>query len=272
MAKSKSGKQTTPSMAELADPHQLYQDTVQCVESEIDFVDATFKQLKGREALLIREDFCGTANASCEWVRRGAAKTAIGVDIDPEVQAWGRIHNLSTLSSDEQARISLVTDDVRTARAPPVDAVLAMNFSYWYFKTREEMRNYFRCVRDALKDDGVLFMDAYGGYEAYEEMDEEREEDGYTYIWDQSRYNPITGETLCHIHFEFPDGSRLDEAFTYDWRLWSLPEIREILLEAGFGNATVYWDMAEDEDENDYQQSEEGEADAGWLAYIVAEK
>ena len=66
-------------------------------------------------------------------------------------------------------------------------------------------------------------------------------------IWDQKAYNPINGDMLCHIHFSFPDGSKIKKAFTYDWRLWTLPEIRELLLEAGFQRATVYWEGTNEE-------------------------
>ncbi len=46
-------------------------------------------------------------------------------------------------------------------------------------------------------------------------------------------------ETLCHIDFKFEDGSVQKRAFSYDWRLWILPEIREVLAEAGFRRSTV---------------------------------
>ena len=49
--------------------------------------------------------------------------------------------------------------------------------------------------------------------------------------------NPITHATTCHIHFKFPDGSKLKKAFTYEWRLWTAPEIRELLLVALLGAA-----------------------------------
>ena len=57
-----------PSLADKADKHVLYEDAVQCVEAEIDFVDDTFKKLRNRSARSLREDFCGTNNSSCEWV------------------------------------------------------------------------------------------------------------------------------------------------------------------------------------------------------------
>ena len=55
-------------MAEQADIHELYELSVQNVENEIEFLQTTFKTLTGRTAFLFREDFCGTASASCQWV------------------------------------------------------------------------------------------------------------------------------------------------------------------------------------------------------------
>ena len=77
-----------------------------------------------------------------------------------------------------------------------------------------------------------------------------------------------------HIHFKFPDGSRIKKAFTYEWRLWTAPEIRELLLEAGFRNPTVYWEGEDEDGEGNGEFSPEarGEADLAWIAYIVAEK
>ena len=53
------------------DKHAFYQQAVQCVEAEIDFVTETFRQLRQRPAVSLREDFCGTAQTTCEWVKRG---------------------------------------------------------------------------------------------------------------------------------------------------------------------------------------------------------
>ena len=57
-------------LAAKTDRYLLYQRAVQCVEAEIDFVDDTFTKLRGRKAVLLREDFCGTLHTSCEWIRR----------------------------------------------------------------------------------------------------------------------------------------------------------------------------------------------------------
>lgn len=263
------------SQAERADRHKLYQKSVQDTGFEFEFVDATFKRLRGRSAHRLREDFCGTAAMCCEWVRQRRDNHALGVDLDPEVLAWGRENNLSELKPAEQRRVTLIEGNVLDVDLEPVDLLLAMNFSYQCFKERGTLRQYFECARKALCDDGVMIMDAFGGYDAIREMTERTEHKKFTYIWDQHRYDPVTGEILCYIHFSFPDGSKLKRAFTYDWRLWTLPELREILLEAGFQRVTVYW-QGTDEETNEgngvFEPAEHGDADPAWICFISAEK
>lgn len=263
-----------PKRAETADRHDLYQRAVQSVDDEVAFISARFKEIRGRDLILIREDFCGTASVACAWVASGPNRRAIGVDIDPEVLNWGRENNVAKLDADAQKRVQLIQEDVFTVKTEPVDAVLAMNFSYWLFQERAKMLAYFRSLRDALKSDGLLFLDAYGGYEAHQVIEEERECDGFTYVWDQADFDPVTHQMQCYIHFKFPDGSKMKRAFSYVWRLWSLPELKDLLLEAGFKNVQFWWEGAdEDGDGNgEFQQVERGEADAGWIAYLIAEK
>ncbi len=261
-------------MAEQADRHELYEASVQNVEEECRFVSRIFEELKGRPAVSWREDFCGTASAACEWVRRDDSRTAVGVDIDPEVLGWGRNNRVSDLSAEQQARLRLIEANVLDVDTGKVDCVGAFNFSYWIFQTRPLMIEYFTKIRETLVDDGVFFLDAFGGYEAYEEMKEKTKYENFTYVWEQARYSPITGEMDCYIHFKFPDKSRLKKAFRYTWRLWSLPEITEMLSEAGFRNPTVYWEGTDKDGEGDgvFTPDALGEADAGWIVYIVAEK
>ena len=261
-------------MAERADRHELYEASVQNVEEECKFVSKTFEKIRGRKALSFREDFCGTASAACQWTRQGTEHTAVGIDIDAEVLQWGRQNRLSQLNADQQARIKLIEGNVLEAESGPVDVVGAFNFSYWIFQTRPLMLVYFGRIRDSLKPDCVFFLDAFGCYEAYEEMKEKTKYDNFTYIWEQARYSPVSGEMDCYIHFKFPDKSKLKRAFSYTWRLWSLPEITELLAEAGFKNPTVYWEGTDKDGEGNgvFTPDTRGEADAGWIAYIVAEK
>lgn len=274
-ASSRRGKGKLP-MAVAADRHVCYQLSVQAVDAEIDFVDDTFKDLRGRRPEVIREDFCGTANSSCEFVKRRRTNRAYGVDLDGATLDWGREHNINGLSPAARKRVTLLQENVLTVRTEPVDAVLAMNFSYYTFQKRETLRQYFKNVHRSLGDGGIFFLDCYGGSEAHSECREKRKiNKDFTYIWEQSRYSPITGEMCCYIHFHFADGSKMNKAFEYVWRLWTLPEIREVLAEAGFAKTTVYWEGTE-EDTNEgngiFEPNEVGDADPAWIAYIVAEK
>ncbi len=267
-----------PTVAQTADRHRLYERAVQNPRAEVDFVDRTYRQLRGRSARWLREDFCGTAAVCCEWVRRRKTNRAIGVDLDPEVLGWGRRHNLAVLSETQRVRIQLLEQDVLTPATRPLDLVLAMNFSYWLLAGRAALRDYFAQVRAALAPDGVFFLDAYGGYDSYRLIIEERAlEDPdlgrFVYQWEQALYDPVSGRLVCHIHFNFEDGSRLERAFSYDWRLWSLPEIREMLAEAGFSRVLVYWQGwdADGRPDGRFEPVESGEPDAGWIAYLSAE-
>jgi len=267
-------KKNRPTMAEQADIHELYEESVQNVENEVEFMQTTFRQLRGRNAYLFREDFCGTASAACQWVRQGREYQAIGVDIDPAVLDWGRRNRVGRLPAADQARVSLLESNVLTVETPKVDLIAAFNFSYWIFDERATMIAYMRHCYEALKDDGVLFMDLFGGSEAFEETREKTKYDNFTYIWDQAEFHPVTNHMQCYIHFKFPDGSKIKRAFSYSWRLYTAPELRDMLLEAGFSTVTVYWE-GEDEDgegNGEFSPEPKGEADLAWIAYIVAEK
>lgn len=263
------------SMSAKADRHKLYEQSVQNVSHEYDFINKTFRDIRGYKAHALREDFCGTANMCCEWVRKRGKNTAVGVDIDPEVLSWGKKHNLGKLKSEPRKRITLLQQNVMKVRTKPPQVILAMNFSYQLFKQKGTLRKYFKNVQKSLADDGVFFMDAFGGYEAYSETKEKTKHKGFTYVWEQESYNPITGDMTCHIHFHFPDKSRMKKAFTYEWRLWTLPEIRELLEEAGFSKVTVYWEGTDEESgegNGKYSPSLHGDADPSWVCYLTAEK
>ena len=139
-----SGNRATLTMAERADRHELYEASVQNVEEECEFVTDRFREIRGRDALSFREDFCGTASAACQWVRQGSAHSAIGIDIDPAVLEWGRKHRLNRLTDEQRDRLTLIESDVMTVTTERVDVVGAFNFSYFLFKKRAAMLNYFK--------------------------------------------------------------------------------------------------------------------------------
>jgi hypothetical protein len=256
--------------AKTADKHDLYQRSVQDPDTEVFFINRFFRALRKRAPLTLREDFCGTALLCATWVKSLKGRTAQGIDFDKKVLAWGASHNLAPLG-EEASRIKLLCQDVRESSPGKHDVVCAFNFSYWIFKTRDAMRAYFKHVKKGLGKDGLFMLDAYGGWESFETMLEPRAiKGGFTYVWDQDRFNPITHDIQNHIHFEFSDGTKIDKAFSYDWRYWSIPELSELLKEAGYSDVRVMWDSSTDDDVDDYKATTRAQNQPGWLAYIVA--
>jgi SAM-dependent methyltransferase len=258
--------------ARTSDRHELYEKSVQDPQSECAYIERIYRGLRGRAPVSLREDFCGTALVSRMWVRR-KGRVAHGVDLDPEVLAWAKARAATDLGDDARSRLSLLKGDVRTVRTAPVDVLVAMNFSTFVFHTRAALLEYCRSARTRLKRDGVIIVDAYGGSGSWTEQEEERNLDGFTYVWDQAMVNPVTGRVRNHIHYRFPDGTSLRRAFTYDWRLWTLPEIQEVMVEAGFRRPVVYWEGTTKDGEGNgvFRPSARGEACEAWVAYIAAE-
>lgn len=281
-AKKKAAKKKAgPTLAERADKFALYQRSVQSPAVDIEFFEAEFRKQRGRDALSVREDFCGTALFSCEWCKSDPRRTALGVDLDGPTLDWGRAHTLAVAPAEAAARVNLVEADVRDTTLAPVDLIVAMNFSYCIFKTRDELRGYLAAARQNLVEDGAFALEVYGGTEAVVALSDERElRGGVTYVWEQERFNPIDHHTLCHISWRFRDGSELRRAFTYDWRLWTLPELGELLREAGFSAVKFYFERVEADDDDDeyltgtgeFVEHTEIENQEAWLGYVVALK
>lgn len=277
-----SSQQDKLTQAEQADRHVLYQESVQCPEAEVDFISKTYQALKGRKALSMKEDFGGTGYLSVEWAKSDPERTSIVVDIDKPTLDWGQQNNAEPAGSDIASRVEFIEADVRDITEPKVDVINAFNFSYCIFETRDEMRKYFEKTREGLKDDGILVLDLFGGTEAMDVLEEETELEDFdaTYRWEHVSFNPINNHMECAIHFDFDDGSSMENAFTYAWRLWSIPEIRELLEEAGYRKTRIYWEEYVDSDDDDdelegtgeYYETEEVENQESWMIYIVAEK
>ncbi|HVU00871.1 MAG TPA: class I SAM-dependent methyltransferase [Polyangiaceae bacterium] len=255
-----------------ADKHVLYEESVQAVDTEAAFLARTYEKIRGKAPVSLREDFCGSALLCAEWVKK-RGRTATGVDLDPDVLAWGKKRNLAKMGEPGD-RVTLLRQDVRAKVPGTFDVTVALNFSYFVFKTRDDLRAYFESARRTMKKDGLFFIDLYGGYESFKPMAERRRMKGFNYVWDQSKIDPITGFVTNYIHFEFRDGSRMDRAFTYEWRLWTIPELREVLAEAGFSKSTVYWEDADANGEGTgrFRPKTTAEQEAAFVAYVISEK
>lgn len=261
--------------ARTADRHALYTEAVQSPESDARFLSRHFARVTGRRLRRLREDFCGTAALSCAFVRQHREHTALGVDRDAATLAWGRRHYVGPLPQEQRRRVRLLRADVRAITRPRVELTCALNFSWFVFHTRTELEGYLRRARAGLVPGGLLVLDIFGGSDAQRELAERRRLCGFRYVWDQVEFEPVTARYRCAIHFEFPDGSRLRNAFTYDWRLWSLPEAIEAMAAAGFADVHVLWentDRRRGRGNGVYRRVARGENDPAWLAYVVGRK
>ena len=280
--KSKSGKKQKKAkgtMAERADKFACYLASVQSPEHEIEFFEDVYKEEFGRKPLTLQEDFCGTFSVCCEWVKSSKKRTAVGVDLCPETLQWGRDNVLTRLKDSQKVRVSLLEQDVRKKNDTRCDILAAQNFSFWIFKTRAEVVEYFKCALANMNDESLMIMDMMGGGECYDlgHIDKRRikkGKNGFKYLWEQAHYNPVNHDCSFFIHFVFDDGSRLNRAFEYHWRFWTIPEVREMLEEAGFSNSYVYWEIEDKKgrDTGEWERNEEAMPHPSWLAYIVAVK
>lgn len=254
-------------MAATADPYDLYERSVQDTEVTIDLIDRMYRGRHGRLALSMREDFCGTAQLSTDWVLSHPERTAVGLDIDRTTLDWARRHNLPRAPGAD-GRIELIERDVLAgADGRLFDVVAALNFSYFTFHERRTLVAYLRSVHRSLVDGGLMLLDMHGGPDAQFKLEETTDFDGFDYVWEQDVFDPINNRAVCRIHYRFPDGSELRDAFTYDWRVWSIPELRDALVEAGFSAVDVWWDDYEEGDPSPRTRAENQE---GWVAYVAA--
>ena len=258
------------------DKYALYQRAVQEPEADIEFMNEIFAGRFGRPPRTLREDFCAAAFLACEWVKFADRNSAWGIDLDPEPLTWGREHNAEALSEEQAGRLHLIEGDVMDIEHARVDIVAAFNFSYYSLQTRAELLRYFEAAHRNLDTRGMFILDIYGGPEARELVEETTVHDGFNYVWDQDEFDPINSRMMCYIHFEKPSGKRImKRAFTYDWRLWTILELREALAEVGFATTEVYWEGVEEktgEGDGEFVLEESAENTESWIAYVVGIK
>jgi capsule polysaccharide export protein KpsC/LpsZ len=98
-------------IASLADINELYEQSVQSPEAEIEFINRTYKSIFKHFPRIFREDFAGTSLLSTMWVQESKLNKAIAVDLDKDVLEWASNRNLSKLSEMERARIRFINED-----------------------------------------------------------------------------------------------------------------------------------------------------------------
>ncbi|TPX30743.1 hypothetical protein SmJEL517_g05761 [Synchytrium microbalum] len=208
-------------MAATCNKHELYAQSVQAVDTEVVNLIAMRRQISSslQTALSLREDFCGTAVLCHAWCSSFISRVAYGIDNDPAVISYARTHTLN--GDDASSRVQLTLGSVTTprhefkTRIPRVDIIAGLNYGICYFYTRKELLLYLTRCRDGLRNGGA-------------------------YIFEQSPINPMTNLVAMKLHFSFSDGSQLRNAFGYDFRIWTIPEVREAMNDAGFRNIHVW--------------------------------
>jgi hypothetical protein len=262
------------------DKHRLYQLSVQDPEHDaklyLEMASCLRPEvLEPRSPLIFREDFCGSFALSCAWTKLSPFHFALALDLDDQPLAYGRKKNLSRLKPQDRPRVKVMKKNVMSVTRPKADFIVAGNFSLFYIKEREALLKYLRCAYQSLTSGGLLFLEVVGGEGFTKKMIERKtislpNGEKFTYTWQQRGYDPLSQEATYSIHFKLPDGTQLKDAFTYDWRLWNIRELREALLEAGFDQTHVFW-----EDEKapaGYRPMEKGTDDPVWIAYVVGER
>ncbi|MCX7977609.1 MAG: class I SAM-dependent methyltransferase [Bdellovibrionaceae bacterium] len=255
------------------DKYDLYRRSVQSPEGDVIFFRKLYRELRGQNPKDLREDFCGTGLVAMEWARLRPFHRGYGVDIDPEPMHYGREKYLSRLPIHVRSRVRLLEKNVLEEGLPQADIVLAINFSYFIFKEREKLYRYFKNCLQSLRKKGILIIDVFGGSQCQDAITDVHRLRGFTYYWEQEGFDPVHNTAKFHIHFRIR-GKKFERVFSYDWRMWSIPELRELLTEVGFRRTHVYWEgTGKDGSGNGvFTKTEQGEPCLSWIAYIVGEK
>ncbi len=257
------------------DKYWYYEKSVQNPANEVEFFNERFKELRGKKAYTLREDFCGTAAISCEWVKQSPKHFAWGIDLDPEPVEYGKAHHLAKLEPSAQKRMTYLLENVLAGTTPKVDICFAFNFSYFIFKQRKQLLEYFIKAKEALNEGGVFFIDLFGGPDSQTVMTDEIKHKGFKYYWECQEFNPINNHCRFAIHFKRKGEKKRKDVFVYEWRMWIMSELRDLLEEAGFSKTVAYWEGDDEEDESgngEFYATEEAENCEAWVTYVAALK
>ena len=245
----------------------------------------------------------GAAATQPYGVSAGDDRTALAVDHDPATLAWAR-RRAERLLGERAGRVRFVEGDVLSVapldacgaahpsgaappEVPPADVISVLNFSIFHFHRRENLAAYFQHARRCLAADGILVLNAFGGPGAMRtRIDRRRVEPvptssepappPFEYRWDQRGYDAVANRLDCRIHFVVDDAdgnpTTIENAFQYDWRIWTLPELTELMREAGFADAQVWrhtWDASKGKEGVFLGPVARIENLDTWLAYVI---
>lgn len=256
----------------MPDRYALYQLCAQSPERDAKVIAAIHADQAGATrgkaprtaGLILGEDFCADAALALAWCRLNTSNRAVAVDHDASVLARAKHH----------PRLQRVHSDVMHASLR-ADLIAVLNFSICELHARRSLVAYLSHARERLAHSnrgggaGTFLCDIYAGpdagtlgtqWQTFETPDGTR----VRYAWEQRVYDPLTARVVNAMHFEVRPARvgtkrpatkqpatkppakraaatlRLHDAFVYHWRLWSVPELRDAMIEAGFARTLVY--------------------------------
>ena len=254
------------------DKYFYYKKSVQSPEEDIQFFKKTFKYFFKQPAHIFREDFCGTFYLAYHWIKDHSKNKAVAIDSAKEPIKYGTKHHISKLSPSQQNRLKILNNNVLEDNLPKANIISVSNFSYFALKERRLMLKYFQNVLKALFKKGLFIIDVVGGPDCELLSEEEIKHKNFNYYWDQDDFNPINRTGKYYIHFKRKGEKKRTKEFSYDWRLWSLPELKDILTEAGFSKVHVYWEGTNKKGEGNgiFKKATKGDVCSTWIAYLVS--
>jgi hypothetical protein len=142
--------------ASLIKKYKMYQAAVQDPHQQIRTFKKAFCDNFDYEPLVLKEDFSGTFWISSEWVKLGAHKVASAIDLSKEVLDVGRVLHYDKLSSPQKKRLHIYQQDVSAPGKIKADIVAGCNFSFFIFRERQKLLNYFKGAKASLKKNGIF--------------------------------------------------------------------------------------------------------------------
>ncbi|MCM0605761.1 MAG: hypothetical protein KA715_06685 [Xanthomonadaceae bacterium] len=255
-------------------PFFLYEQSVQTT-ADVDYLLEMAITVMGRVPLSLREDFCGTHLFAREYVKRDPRFKAIGLDLDPLSIKYGTSQAKKDLTPEERKRLKIYKKNVISVTKPKSDWIVACNFSFYIFHERDTLVEYFKKAHQSLTKDGIFMLELGGGSGFLERLTDRRvfkvsQTQKVTYLWHQLDFNPVKRQGHYAISFKVNDVLKYKHAFKYDWRVWTIPEVRDVLKDAGFSRSVVLVEKAaKGRSSEGYEISEEGDHDHSWISYVV---
>ncbi|KAI3408608.1 uncharacterized protein J3R85_020202, partial [Psidium guajava] len=205
------------------------------------------------------------------------------IRLDPHEEGPRIGDQQSSLKVDCISPSHMMSLNISSKQLPGRDIVCAFNYSCCCLHKRKELVLYFKHVLGFLSRRGGIFvMDLYGGTSSEQKLRLQRRFANFKYVWEQAEFDIIERKTRISLHFHLQKPQKkLPHAFSYSWRLWSLPEIKDCLEEAGF-QSVHFWIRQMPDSENiksiegfgigkdvKYEEVKIFEQQDSWNAYIV---